>query len=129
MSIREAGMGESPAVRASILRTLVEDCWHDQAGLDRMAGLLTADYVHHTPWGDRDFAGFRAGMDHVDALFAERRYRVVHLIDDGSLVAAFVAWSATRRSDGSVVEGRGAYHCRLDGALVAEDWDAFFPSA
>jgi len=64
--------GDSPAARAKLVRTLVEDCWSDQAGLDRMAGMLTAGYVHHT---------------------------------------------------------RGAYHCRLEGGLVAEDWDAFFPSA
>jgi len=44
-------------------------------------------------------------------------------------VAAFIVWSATRRSDQSPVAGRGAYHCRLDSGLVAEDWDVFFPSS
>ena len=37
-----------------------------------MAGLLTASYVHHTPWGDWDFAQFRGGMEYVDSLFAGR---------------------------------------------------------
>jgi hypothetical protein len=122
-------VGNTAAARARLIRTLVEGCWSDQAGLERMAGMVTAGYVHHTPWGEWDFAGFRAGMDYVDSVFARRRYQIVHLVDDGSLVAAFVAWSGIRRADESVVDGRGAYHCRLDGGLVAEDWDAFFPSA
>ncbi|MEP7022844.1 MAG: nuclear transport factor 2 family protein [Actinomycetota bacterium] len=120
----------SPASpRGRLVRALVEDCWRDQAGLDRMAELLTPGYVHHTPWGDWDYAQFLTGMEHVDSLFTGRTYRVMHLVDDGQLVAAFVKWSATRQSDGSTVDGRGAYHCRLEGDLVAEDWDAFFPSA
>ncbi len=44
------------------------------------------------------------------------------------MVAAFLRWAGTRRSDGSAVDGRGAYHCRLsDDATVVEDWDAFAP--
>ena len=123
-------MGDGrPAARRGLVRALIEECWSDQAGLDRMADMLTPGYVHHTPWGDWDFTQFRAGMDYVDSVFSERRYQVVHVIDDGRLVAAFLAWSAVRRADQSTVDGRGAYHCRLDGGLVAEDWDAFFPSA
>jgi hypothetical protein len=103
-------MGDGqPAARGRLVRALIEECWSDQAGLDRMAGMLTPGYV--------------------DSLFSERRYRVVHLIDDGRLVAAFLSWSAVRRADQSLVDGHGAYHGRLDGGLVAEDWDAFFPSA
>jgi hypothetical protein len=85
---------------------LIEECWSDQAGLDRMADLLTPGYVHHTLWGDWSFAQFRAGMDYVDSLFSGRRYQVVHLIDDGRLVAAFLSWSAVRRADQSLVDGR-----------------------
>jgi SnoaL-like domain len=88
-----------------------------------------AGYVHHTPWGDWSFAEFRAGMEYVDSVFAGRRYQVLHMISEGSFVAAYVRWTATRRADGSAVDGRGAYHCRLTGGLVAEDWDAFFPSS
>lgn len=121
--------GNDQAARKRVVRTIVEECWADRAGLDRMAGLVTAGYVHHTPWGDWDMSGFLAGMEYVDSLFTGRMYRVVHLIDDGTLLAAFLAWSGTRRSDGSRVEGLGAYHCRLEEGLVAEDWDAFFPSA
>jgi hypothetical protein len=68
-------------------------------------------------------------MAHVESLFTSRRYRVMHVVDDGHLVAAFLQWSATRPPDGSAVDGRGAYHCRIKGSLIAEDWDAFFPSA
>lgn len=120
---------EATAARGRLVRAVIEECWSDQAGLDRMAGLLTPGYVHHTAWGDWDFSQFRGGMDYVDSVFADRRYQVVHVIDDGRLVAAFLAWSAVRRADQSPVSGRGAYHCRLDGGLIAEDWDAFFPSA
>jgi hypothetical protein len=67
-------------------------------------------------------------MAHVESLFTNRRYRVLHVVDDGSLVAAFLQWTATRPSGGSAVAGRGAYHCRFGGGLIAEDWDAFFPS-
>lgn len=56
-------------------------------------------------------------------------YQVMHLVNDGDLTAAFIAWSGVRQSDGSAVHGRGAYHCRLDDGLIAEDWDVFFPSS
>ena len=118
-----------PAAQAGLVRVLIEECWSDDSGLDRMAGLLAADYVHHTPWGDWNFAEFRAGLEYVDSIFAGRRYQVMHLIMQGSLVAAYLRWTATRRADGSAVDGRGAYHCRLAGGLVAEDWDAFFPAS
>jgi SnoaL-like domain len=121
-------VGDGPGARGRLVRALIEECWSDQAGLDRMADMLAPGYVHHTPWGDWDFTGFRAGMDYVDSLFADRRYRVVHIVDDGRLVAAFLAWSAVRRADQSLADGRGAYHCRLVGGLVTEDWDVFFPT-
>jgi hypothetical protein len=50
-------------------------------------------------------------------------------VDDGRLLAAWLEWSAVRPSDGTIVDGRGSYHCRIEGGLIAEDWDAFFPSA
>ena len=93
------------AARGRLVRALIEECWSDQAGLDRMAGMLAPGYVHHTPWGDWDFTQFRAGLDYVDSVFRERRYRVVHVVDDGRLVAAFLAWSAVRRADQSPVDG------------------------
>ncbi len=68
-------------------------------------------------------------MEYVGTVFAGRRYQVVHLIREGSLVAAYLTWTATRRADGSAVDGRGAYHCRLADGLIAEDWDAFFPAS
>ena len=123
------GHGSDRTARTRIVQTLVEGCWADQAGLDRMAELVAPGYVHHTAWGDWDLSQFLTGMEYVHSLFADRTYRVMHLIDDGTLIAAYLAWSGTRRSDGSLVEGRGAYHCRLEDGLVAEDWDAFFPSA
>jgi hypothetical protein len=43
-------------------------------------------------------------------------------------VAAYFEWRGTRAADGSAVEGRGAYHFRLTGGLIAEDWDVFFPA-
>ena len=112
-----------------VVRLLIEECWSDDSGLDRMAGLLAPGYVHHTPWGDWSFAEFRTGMEYVDSVFAGRRYRVMHVISEGDLVAAHLSWTATRRADRSAVDGRGAYHCRLAGGLVAEDWDAFFPAS
>jgi predicted SnoaL-like aldol condensation-catalyzing enzyme len=120
-------MPNGPKDRAGLVRTVIEECWSGPAGLDRMAGLVTPGYMHHTPWGDQDFAGFRAGLDYVGTVFTSRRYKVVHLVDDGALVAALLTWTGVRQSDQSAVTGRGAYHCRLDGGRIAEDWDVFFP--
>jgi SnoaL-like domain len=114
--------------RVELVTTIVEGCWSTPAGLDLMATLVAPDYVHHTPFGDGDFDAFRAGLRYVDELFSDRRYRLVHMVDDGHLVAGFLTWSATRVRDGSAVVGSGAYHCRLADGLVVEDWDAFFPS-
>jgi hypothetical protein len=71
--------------------------------------------------------GFRAGLDYVDSVFTGRRYQVMHLVDDGTLVAVMLTWSAVRRADQSAVTGRGAYHCRLESGRIAEDWDVLFP--
>ena len=82
-----------------------------------------------TPRGaTRDLDGFAKGLEWVDSIFADRRYRVEHVVAEEGTVAAFLSWTATRRSDGAAVEGRGAYHCRLEDGLVAEDWDVFFPA-
>jgi predicted SnoaL-like aldol condensation-catalyzing enzyme len=115
--------------RVELVRTLVERCWSTPAGLELMATLVAPDYVHHTPFGDGDLDDFRAGLRYVDGLFSDRDYRLVHTVDDGHLVAAFLTWTATRVRDGSPVSGSGAYHCRLVDGLVVEDWDAFFPSS
>jgi SnoaL-like domain len=115
--------------RAELVRTIVEECWSTPEGLDRMARVLSPDYVHHTPWGDWDFDGFRTGLGVVGERFADRTYSLVHLVDDGTLTAAFLTWTATRVGDGSRVDGSGAYHCRIADGLVVEDWDAFFPSS
>jgi hypothetical protein len=66
-----------------LVRAIVEECWSDEAGLERMGGLVTAGYLR---------------------------------------------WRGTRRDDGSAVDGRGAYHCRIEDGRVAEDWDVFFPA-
>ncbi len=86
-------------------------------------------YVHHTPFGDWDFAQFRKGLEWVDSRIGDRSYRVEHSVVEGGMAAAFIVWRGTSRADGSPVEGRGAYHCRIgDDGLIQEDWDVFFPS-
>lgn len=110
-----------------LARAIVEECWLDDAGLDRMETLIAADYVHHSAFGDVPFEGFRNGLGWVDSVFADRSYRVRHVVVEGDLVAVYLDWSATRRGDGESVEGRGAYHFRLADGLIAEDWDVFFP--
>lgn len=110
-----------------LVRVVVEECWPSLDGLDRLEELVAPAYVHHTPFGDLDFEQFRAGLAYVESVFTDRAYRVEHVVVEGDLVAAYVSWTATRVADGSPVEGRGAYHCRVAGGLVAEDWDVFFP--
>ena len=116
-------MGDGPK---ELVRFVV-DCWADEAGLDRMAEQLAPGYVHHTPFGDFDFAGFRHGMAWVETQFAGRSYRVEQITVEDDLAAAYLSWSATRVSDGSAVDGRGAYFCRFADGLIAEDWDVFAP--
>ena len=110
-----------------LARTIVEECWSDDAGLDRMATLVGPNYVHHSAFGDVPFAGFREGIAWVDGVFADRSYRVRQILVEGDLVAVYLTWSATRRADGAPVEGRGAYHFRIADGRIAEDWDVFFP--
>jgi hypothetical protein len=112
-----------------LVRSVVEGCWSDSGGVERMRGCVASDYIHHTAWGDCDFEQFREGVEWVDSVFADRRYRVEHVVAEDGMVAAFLTWTGTRRADGSAVEGRGAYHCRIADGLIAEDWDVFFPAA
>jgi ketosteroid isomerase-like protein len=110
-----------------LVRTIVEECWSDPAGLERMREHLAEGYVHHTVMGDWTFEQYGRGLEWVDSNIADRTYRVEHILIDGDLAAAYIAWTGTRRADGSHVEGRGAYHCRLEDGRIAEDWDVFYP--
>jgi ketosteroid isomerase-like protein len=113
----------------ALVRVVVEECWPGLDGLDRLEALVAPGYVHHTPFGDLTFEQFRAGLAYVESVFTDRAYRVEHVVVEGDLAAAYVSWTATRVADGSRVEGRGAYHCRVAGGLVAEDWDVFYPTS
>jgi hypothetical protein len=96
------------------VRTVVEECWADAAGVERMAGLVADGYVHHTTFGDWSFEQFRAGLEWVDGQIGERTYHV--------------RWQGVRRADGTAVDGRGAYHCRIAAGRILGDWDVFFPT-
>jgi ketosteroid isomerase-like protein len=119
--------GSDQLVRAELVRTVVEECWSDEPGVARLGALVAPDYVHHAVVGDWTFAEFAAGLAWVETQFVNRSYVAEHVLVDGDRVAAYVRWTATRVSDGSQVDGRGAYHCRVAEGLVAEDWDVFFP--
>ena len=110
-----------------LVRTIVEECWSDQAGIERMRALVADGYVHHTPMGDWTFDQFCQGLAWVDGRIGERRYRAEQVLVDGDLAAAYISWHGVRRDDSSAVEGRGAYHCRVHDGLVLEDWDVFNP--
>jgi predicted SnoaL-like aldol condensation-catalyzing enzyme len=112
----------------TLARTVVEDCWSDPSGLQRMRSLLAAGYVHHTPFGDWTFEQFAQGLEWVESQISERVYRLEHVVVEGDLVATYFRWSGTRTADGSAVEGRGAYHFRLVEGRIDEEWDVFFPS-
>lgn len=111
-----------------LVRTIVEECWSDEAGTEQMRLLVTDGYVHHTPFGDWTFDQFCEGLAWIDGRITERRYRVEHVVVDGDLAAAYISWSGVRRDDAMPVDGRGAYHCRVQDGLVAEDWDVFNPA-
>jgi len=112
----------------TLVRTVVEECWSDPAdGAKRMASMVSSDYVHHTPYGDWSLDEFFGGLDWLDTHFSDRRYRVIHLVVELPMVAAFIEWTAIRVADGRAVDGRGAYHCRVADGLVHEDWDVFSP--
>ena len=110
-----------------LVRTVVETCWSDDAGLERMSGLVSPDYVHRSVAGDGPFEDFVAGMHWVGTVFTDRVYRVLDVVVDGDRAAARLEWSAVRVADRSRVTGRGAYHCTVREGLVVEDWDLFFP--
>jgi len=115
--------------RRSIVRTVVEDCWVDpMAGMERMRPLLAPGYVHHMAYHDTDADGFAAGLAWIDSRYGERHYTVLHIAIEGDLAAALLSFTGVRRDGGSAVVGRGAYHCRFEGDLIAEDWDVFFPA-
>jgi len=110
-----------------LVRLIVEECWADAAGLDRMYEHVADSYVHHSPFGDWDFAQFRRGLEWVDSRIANRTYRAQQIVVEGDRAAAFILWSGSGRADGLPVEGRGAYHCRTRDGRIQEDWDIFSP--
>lgn len=111
-----------------LARTVVEECWADADGVERMRGLLAPGYVHHTAFGDWTFDQFAAGLEWVETQFGGRTYSVEHIVCEGDLAAVYLRWSGTRTTDGTAVEGRGAYHFRHEDGRIAEDWDVFFPA-
>jgi len=115
---------------AELVRTIVEQCWAEPAGAERMRGLVTDDYIHHSPMGDWSFDQFAAGLEWIDSRIGERSYRMEHLIlGDNGMAAAYLSWTGVRREGNEPVEGRGAYHCRIRDGQIAEDWDVFFPAS
>ncbi|HLK43198.1 MAG TPA: nuclear transport factor 2 family protein [Thermoleophilia bacterium] len=118
---------DAEEIRA-LVTTIVEQCWVDGAGLERMRGLVATGYVHHTAFGDWSFDQFVAGVGWIDERIGDRGYRVEHVVVEGDLAAAFLRYRGTRREDRSAVDGRGAYHCRILDGRVVEDWDVFFPA-
>jgi hypothetical protein len=111
----------------ALVRMIVEECWSSDAGVARLSAYVAPDYVHHAIPGDWTFEQWKGGVAWIDGHFADRAYVVDHVVVDGDLAAAFIRWTATRRSDGSPVSGFGAYHCRIVDDVVAEDWDVFYP--
>jgi hypothetical protein len=111
-----------------LVRTVVEECWSDPAGVERMRALVADGYVHHTPFGDWTFEQFARGVEWVESQIAGRTYRLEHVLVEGDLAAAYFSWSGTRVADGSAVDGRGAYHCRIEDERICADWDVFFPA-
>ena len=113
---------------AELVRTIVEQCWSDPAGLERMRSLVTPDYLHHTAMGrEWSFDQFSEGVAWIDERISDRSYLIAHLLLAGDMAAAYISWHGARREDSSAVHGCGAYHCRIHEGRVAEDWDVFFP--
>jgi predicted ester cyclase len=115
-----------------LARHIIEDLWHSRAGLDELAGLVAPNYVHHAAFGDYDFAGFRGGLGSFIDACPDVRHVITHLLAEGGLVAAHVKMTGTQTAafasiaaTGKTLTLVGAYHCRIVGGRLIEDWDSW----
>ena len=108
--------------------------WYEPDRLDELRSLVTDDYVHHAPQGDLSFAAFAEQLGYLATTFTEPKVEVLHVVVEDDLAAAFIAYEATHSGPfggveptGCRVSTTGAYHCRIAGGLIREDWDLFYP--
>jgi len=106
--------------------------WYEPDRVDELRTLVAVDYVHHTPHGDLDFGAFAEQLGYLAATFTEPKVDVLHVVVEGDLAAAYIGYEATHSGPfggveptGCRVSTTGAYHCRIAGGAVAEDWDAW----
>ena len=120
------------AVNKAFLRTTVEQYWTTAEGLDELARYIAPTYVHHTPNGDLNFEQFRYGLGVIRSFSPVLRYSVTHIIAEGDLYAVHLRSIMTHTGTvddiaptGKEIECTGAYHCRMVGGQIVEDWDVW----
>jgi predicted ester cyclase len=114
-----------------VLRAWI-DCWsaHD---IDGLSEYVAPGYAHHMMGGrDGDIDAFTSGFAAVVGAFPDITYTVSHVIHEADLVAAYLTGSGHHEGEffglaptGTLTTFRGAYHCRLAGEKIVEDWDVF----
>jgi predicted ester cyclase len=120
------------AAAKALLRTIIERYWTSEAGMDELAAHIAPGYVHHAPLGELNWDQFRAGLAALRGLSPVLSYRVTHIIAEGDLYAVHVRSTISHSGaagdiapTGKVVECAGAYHCRMAGDKIVEDWDVW----
>jgi len=102
-------------------------------GVERLDELVGPGYVHLAMNGhDLDLAGFKAGLLAVLASFPDMVYRVRHVVAQDGMAAVYLGASGTHKGSylgvaptGEAADFTGAYHARVVGGQIVEDWDVF----
>ena len=116
----------------ALVRKIVLEYWTSKAGLEALAVLIAPGYVHHAPFGDLDFDGYRQAASTLIDAFPDAHFTLTHIIAEGDLVGAYVKNTATHLGQfgpvaptGKVLTSTGSYFCRLADGKIVEDWDAW----
>jgi len=106
--------------------------WYEPNGVEQLRTLVSDSYTHHGAQGDLDFEEFAAQLGYLAAAFSEPSYRIVHVLAEADLVAAFITFQAIHTGDfggvaatGRTISTAGAYHCRIEDGRIREDWDVW----
>lgn len=94
---------------------------------DALGEVIAPDYIGHASAGDRDFAGFRASIEHFHALFVYTAdsFTVEDQFVEGEKVATRMTARVKVRETGEPITLIGINLARIVGGKIVEEWNTW----
>lgn len=116
---------ETAETRKAVFRRLVDI--YATGDLDALDEVIAPGYVGHASAGDRDFAGFRASIEHFHGLFVYTKdsFTVEDQFVEGEKVATRMTARVTVRATGEPITLIGINLARIVGGKIVEEWNTW----